>query len=188
VKEDIPIYSFLAESFSMILGDHFESISFDPEKVLSESELEHAKIMAKPFAVAMLFNEMLPRLKALYPNMTAERLTMYFTNSARDTFELRGAHDPWIEGEDFIRVALHFLDFSIAFDINDRDTERDEGCTMKFVGSVLSEQDVLFRPNKTLALCFFGKTIEEGMKELTDHIFTQTNLTLPGALQAEADP
>jgi hypothetical protein len=180
VKEDIPIYCFLTESLSMILGDQFESISFDPERVLSDSELEGAKIMAKPIAVAMLFGQMLPRLKALYPTMTAERLRMYFTNSARDTFEILGTHDAWREGADLINVALHFLDLNMAFDIDDDHPEPDEDPTMKFACNVISEQDVLFRPDKTVLLCFFGKSIEQEMKELTDRIFARTNLTLPG--------
>jgi hypothetical protein len=183
MREDFPIYLFLEKSISMISGDEFEAIPFDPGHFLSEEERENVKIMAKPFAVAMLFNELLKRLKTVYPNMTAERLRMYFTNSARDALEILGTHDPWGQGGDLVSVALGFLDFKVVFDIDDNVLEsEDEDLVTKFVDSVLpynnSSADSL-EQKKIASVYSFGKKIEEGMKERIDYIFAETNLTLP---------
>ncbi len=165
----------------MILGGEFEAVPFDKENYLSEEEMGYAKSFARPFGLAMLFNEFLTRLKQIQPDMTAERLKGYFTESTREVCGILARPDPSEEADQLVSLALGFLDFNAVFDIDIGEFERDDNPPLtKFAKSIFPDYrlDDPVQQKKIFTVVLFGGMIEDGMKERADYIFSKANLTL----------
>lgn len=165
----------------MILGNPFEAVHFDTGNYLSEEEMSFARSFAKPFALAMLFNELLKRLKQIQPEMTAERLKTYFTESTRDVCGMLARPDPNEEADQLMSLALGFLDFDVVFDIEDGELEGDDDPPLtKFAKSIFPDYllNDPIQQKKIFTVVLFGGMIEDGMKERADYIFSNANLTL----------
>lgn len=180
VREDVPLFGILEESLTMILGDDFANVVFDPQIILTEDEADCVRLFAKPFAVGMLFNELLKRLKETQKEITANRLEGYFTETARNVYWLFAASDPNEEAQQLVSIALGFLDINVVCDIDDGEPDPDdEPSITKFVNAIFSESlDDAVHQKKVDVVTRYAEVIEDRMKKLTGNIFAQSNVTL----------
>ncbi|MDX6529828.1 MAG: hypothetical protein QOH41_2118 [Blastocatellia bacterium] len=180
MPEDVPLFAILEQSLTMILGDEFENVVFDRQHILTEEEADYVRGFAKPFAIAMLFNELLKRLKETQKEITAARLKGYFTETARNVYWLLAGPDANEEAEQLISIALGFLDINVVCDIDDGEPDPDdESSITKFVNAIFSESsDDAVHQNKVNVVTRYAEVIEDRMKKLTGDIFAQSNVTL----------
>jgi hypothetical protein len=180
ILQDVPLFAILEESLTMILGDEFENIVFDAQRVLNEEEDEYVRGFAKPFAVGMLFNELLKRFKETQKKITAERLKGYFTETAQNVYWLSANPDATEEAEQLISLALGFLDIDVVLDIDDENLEPDdEPSSTKFLHAIFPEDlDDEVPVDKLNVVLQYAGVIEGRMQKLTRDIFAKANVTL----------
>jgi hypothetical protein len=183
MTETVPLFAVLESSLTMILGDEFEKIVFDPHLVLTEEEADYVRGFAKPFAIAMLFNELLRRFKERQVDITGESLKRYFTESTRDVCWLLGKPDPNEHADELLSIAMGFLEFNVVFDIDDHLLEPDdESFLTKFLHAVLPKScsDEALQQRKATIVILFARVIEDEIRKVTNNIFRQTVVTLAG--------
>jgi hypothetical protein len=181
MTEDVPLFAILEESLTMILGDEFENIIFDPKRILTDEEADYVRGFAKPFAVGMLFNELLKRLKETQKDITADRLKGYFTETARNVYWLFAEPNANEDAEQLVSLALGFLDINVVLDIDDDDLDPDEEPSIaKFVNAIFPEDrsDDALQQNKENVVIRYAGLIEDRIKTLTSDIFAEAKVTL----------
>ncbi len=178
-RPDVPLTAFLGQAIATILNNDFDIAVVDPEQVLSTTEQQAVVLLAKPFALAMLFRETLNQIRLHHLNLSGETLVKHFVCAIYANYEDKQVPDLAKSTEQAFQHVQKFVQDVVDIAPESDEVTPDAAYAIAFMRNALPEYNVTeLPPTKFGAVSYFCLTLQETMKESAQVFFDSATVTV----------